>query len=321
MPGENPFYDAIIIGGGPAGLSAALVLGRCRRRVAVFDTRQPRNAASAAMHGFLSRDGVPPGEFLQICREQLARYPEVHLHLAEAIAAARDPDGFTLTLADRTEVRGRLLLLATGLIDELPDLPGFRQCYGQSIHHCPYCDGWEHRDQPIAIHGGKKPAAELAIELRLWSRDLVLCTDGPPELADREQARLAALGISINEAPIATLESENGQLRGVRFVNGSFLERSALFFSPGQWQHSRLGESLGCRIAPDGTIACAGGAFTGVPGLYAAGNTSSGLQLVIMAAAEGTLAAFSMNESLLAADTAAQLSSLHPTAQSRGERI
>lgn len=302
-----PLHDAIIVGGGPAGLSAALVLGRCRRDVVVFDTRQPRNAATGTMHGFLSRDGIAPGEFLQISREQLARYPGVQVHIEEVVAATRQQDAFTVRLRNGSEVRARLVLLATGLVDQLPDLPGVRQFYGQSVHHCPYCDGWERRDQALAVHGGRTASAELAIELRLWSRDLVICSDGPPEWTATDGERLARLGIGVREEPIAALEGEGGDMRGIRFADGTFLERQALFFSPFQWQHSPLAQSLGCRFNPEGLIECGTDTGTGVAGLYVAGNASHGLQLVIMAAAEGTQAAFSMNQALVASDTAAEL--------------
>lgn len=292
----NPTYDTIIAGGGPAGLSAALVLGRCRRKVLVCDIGRPRNHRSKAIHGFLSRDGTPPGEFAEICRDQLRRYPNVELRHAEIIDARIEGDGFSVELREGATETSRALLLATGIVDELPRIAGFDQFYGRSAHHCPYCDGWEHRDQPLAVLGGKLEAAELAIELLLWSKDVVLCTDGAPELTAKESGRLEQNGVRVIEDRIASLEGEGDVLRAIRFANGEALERAALFFSPRQMQRSPLGEKLGCEFCDDGSIQCTEGAETCVPGLYAAGNASRGLQLVIIAAAEGTRAAFAINE-------------------------
>jgi thioredoxin reductase len=171
------------------------------------------------------------------------------------------------------------------------------------VHLCPYCDGWEHRDQPIAIYGRGLAGCELALELLGWSSDIVLCTDGPSELTEEDSARLKKRHILVIETPIQMLEGENGQMERVRFADGKMIERCALFFSTPQQQRCELGRDLGCEFGEDGaTIVCERNAATNVPGLYAAGNATCGLQLVIMAAAEGTQAAFSINEALLDAD-------------------
>ena len=297
-----PGYEVIIVGGGPAGLSAALVLGRCRRSVLVCDIGHPRNERSKAMHGFLSRDGISPAEFGKICRDELRNYPSVELRLAEVAHARRDDDSFSVKMRDGSSETSKMLLLATGLVDELPKLQGFAQFYGRSAHHCPYCDGWEHRDQPLAIYGRKSQAVDLAIEMLLWSKDVVLCTDGGPEFSEEQRGDLAENGIRVIEAPIASLEGEGDALRGIRFKNGDFLERTALFFSPGQYQRSPLGEELGCEFCEESAIQCGEDTSTCVPGLFAAGNASRGLQLVIIAAAEGTRAAFAINDALCERD-------------------
>jgi thioredoxin reductase len=297
-------YDTIIAGGGPAGLSAALVLGRCRRRVLVCDTGKPRNQRSKAMHGFLSRDGTPPAEFAEICRAQLRDYPGVELRSIAVLDARREGDHFAVELGDGSSETSRTLLLATGIVDDLPKIEGFDRFYGRTAHHCPYCDGWEHRDQPLAVVGCKVEAADLAIELLLWSKDLVLCTDGPPDFSAEKRLELDHLGIRVIEAPIAALEGEGDVLGGIRFRDGRFLARAALFFSPGQKQHSPLAERLGCELCEAGSIQCAEDTETCVPGLYAAGNASRGLQLVIIAAAEGTRSAFAINERLCQDDRA-----------------
>jgi thioredoxin reductase len=293
-------YDAIIVGGGPAGLSAALVLGRCLRKVLVCDVGNPRNAPARIFNGYLSRDGSTPGEFLQISRDQLRRYDTVELRKAKVESAVRGDEGFAVTLDTAERIASRLLLIATGLVDELPDLENLKQFYGKTAHSCPYCDGWEHRGEPIVVAGGSQDAADLAIEMLLWSKDVVLCTNGPLECDAKARQHMKRCGVRVIETLIARLEGEGDALHGVRFSDGSFLPRKALFFSPGQHQRSSLAEQLGCKFCEeDGCIHCDENAATCIPGLYAAGNASRGVQLVIAAAAEGTLAAVAMNNLLV----------------------
>src|SRR5918994_7446853 len=223
--------DVIIVGGGPAGLSAALMLGRCRRSVVVFDTNQPRNAATQAVHGFLTRDGVPPREFLRMAREELRQYETVSIRDAEVVAAECQPEAcFSVSLAGGERVRSRKLLLATGVEDKLPQIDGFRDFYGRSVFHCPYCDGWELRDQPLAVYGRGERGSGLSLELTLWSRDLVLCTDGPCEIDADGQSRLARNRIPIREDPVARLEGRDGILSHIVFADGTRLARRAMFF-------------------------------------------------------------------------------------------
>jgi thioredoxin reductase len=297
--------DVIIVGGGPAGLSAALVLGRCRRRAIVFDAGHPRNEASRAMHGYLSRDGISPSDFLKIGREQLAPYDTIELRHAKVVNVERGDNRFTATVEGGERISARMLLLATGLVDELPKIEGFRQFYGVSAHNCPYCDGWEHRDQPLAVVGGNKEAADLALELLLWSKDVVLCTNGATECDPAALDQLEGNGVRTIDTPITRLVGTDGKLERIQFSDGTQIARSALFFSPGQHQRSHLSEQLGCEFCEDeACIKCDENAATCVPGVYAAGNASAGVQLVIAAAAEGMQAAFSINTALLEADAA-----------------
>jgi thioredoxin reductase len=296
-------WDTIIVGGGPAGLSAALALGRCRRHVFLADAGQPRNRASAHMHAFLTRDGIAPREFLRLGREQLGQYGTVRLKEGEVVGAERDGAGFAIALADGTRERGRTLLLATGVVDHVPPIAGIEPLYGRSVHHCPYCDGWEWRDHPLAVYGrGDAKGAGLALMMRQWSNDVVLLTDGPAAVSEDERTRLSAHGVRVVEDAIARLEGADGRLQRVVFGDGRTLARSALFFNTGQHQRSPLAEALGCSFDELGGVQAEDHGATGVAGVYVAGDASRDVQLVAVAAAEGLMAAVAINKKLLTAD-------------------
>jgi thioredoxin reductase len=298
-------YDVIVVGAGPAGLSAALILGRSRRRVIVCDTGHPRNAAADALHGYLTRDGINPLEFLRISREQLQQYDSVELRSVEVVGAAcREDARFDVTLTGGERLVTRKLLIATGVSDHLPGIPGFRELYGRSVFHCPYCDGWEVRDQPLAVYGRGERGLGLSLELTGWSRDLVLCTDGPAEIDAPGLARLDRTGIRIRGEQVVRLEGTDGILERVVFATGDELPRRALFFSTGQTQQSPLATSLGCELTEKGTVWTGKYETTHLPGLYVAGDASRAVQWVVVAAAEGAEAAFAINTDLLREDLA-----------------
>ena len=295
--------DVVIVGAGPAGLSAALMLGRCRRSVLVVDNGKNRNAASHALHGFLTRDGTPPSEFLRLAREELAQYETVELRSGEVVAAECQSNAFCITLASGEEVHSRKLLLATGVVDNLPEIPGFAELYGRSVFHCPYCDGWELRDQPLAIYGRGDRGAGVALELTGWSRDLVLCTDGPSEIDAESLDRLARNRIAVREERVARLEGNgDGILQRIVFATGEPLDRRALFFTTGQYQRSDLLMRLGCEFNDKGTVRTGKYETTHLSGLYVAGDASRAVQWVIVAAAEGAEAAFAINTDLIKED-------------------
>ncbi len=294
--------DVLIAGGGASGLSAALALGRCRRRVLVCDTGRPRNATSRALRGFITRDGTPPQEFLRMAREELGRYPCIELRSVAVEEIKRRDKGFDVTLADGSKVSPRMVLLATGIIDEMPPVPGFERFYGRGVHQCPYCDGWEHRDQVLAVYGGDAAALSLAAEVRQWSRHLVLCTDGGRSFSAEESATLRRTGMATRHERVLRLEGDGDALQRIVFEGAPPLECAALFFSPRQRQHSPLGKALGCAFNDEDQIECDERQQTSVPGVFAVGNAARGLQLVIIAAAEGTKAAFAVNEALCEQD-------------------
>lgn len=293
-------YDVIIIGGGPAGLSGALVLGRCDRRVLLLDSGQYRNSSSRAMHGFLSRDGTSPMELLRIAREQLAPYPVERVE-ARVVRAARAPEGFSVTLMDGTEVAARKLLLATGVSDVLPELEGLAALWGKSVFVCPYCDAWELRGQTLGVHGAG--GAELALSLRTWSDDVVLFTDGGEPPSADEARRLAAAGVRVVEDRVLRLVGRDGILERVELEGGRDEPRRALFLKLSQQPRSDLAEQLGLPIAGARTDTGARES-TRVPGLYVAGDASRDLMFAIIAAAEGATAAFAINCELQEEDQA-----------------
>jgi thioredoxin reductase len=300
-------YDAIIVGAGPAGLSAALILGRSRRQVLVCDTGRPRNAVSHAINGFLSRDGISPQEFLRLSREQLRKYDCVELRDAEVVDARCGSDArFAVRLANGEEIVARKLLIATGVEDHVPDVPGLHELYGRSVFHCPYCDGWEVRDLPLAVYGRGRRGLGLSLELTGWSRDIVLCTDGPSEIDDEGRLQLARARIPIRDERIERLEGRDGRLERVVFADGDVLARRALFFTTGQTQQSSLASSLGCELNEKGTVRTGKYESTHLAGLYVAGDASRAVQWVVVAAAEGAEAAFAMNTDLLREDLAAR---------------
>jgi thioredoxin reductase len=296
-------FDVIIVGAGPAGLSAALILGRCRRTVLICDTGKPRNASSHALHGYLTRDGISPAEFLAIGRQELAKYDTVEMRPVGATAAECRTDArFKVTLEDGEAVMSRKLLLATGVVDNLPKIAGLKELYGRSVFHCPYCDGWELRDEPIAVYGRGHRGLGLALELTVWTRDLVLCTDGPSEIDDEGRRRLERNGIAVREDRLAALEGHDGILERVVFENGHVLTRRALFFTTGQWQRSQLAIDLGCDLNEKGTVPTGRYETTHLPGLFVAGDASHAVQWVVVAAAEGAEAAFAINTDLVKED-------------------
>ena len=293
-------YDVIIVGAGPAGLNAALVLGRSRRRVLVCNAGQHRNAVSRALHGFLTRDGIDPHELLRIGRQELDRYDTVKVQDIGITNIESGSDHFTLSLSDETQLFARKVLLATGVVDELPDVPGFESFYGRSIFHCPYCDGWEVRDKPLAIYGHGPNGPGLALELTGWSPDLTLVTDGPWEISAADREQLSRNRVRVREQKIARFEGKDGILEHIVFEDGNALKCRAMFFNQGYSQHSDLAARLGADIDPHGDeIVSNRHQSTNVPGLYVAGDAAFHTHFAIIAASEGAIAALAINTALL----------------------
>lgn len=294
-------YDVVIIGGGPAGLSAALVLGRSCRRVLVLDAGNPRNAPSPAAHSMFTRDGDTPQELLRIGREQLRPY-DVELRTAEVTDVVQEEAGFAATLADGSRVSARRVLLSTGVMDRLPEIEGVRELWGKAVLHCPYCHGWEVRNEPVAVYANGETALELAPLVLCWSRDVVLCTGGPAEFPTEERERLERNGIVVREERVIRLEGKDGHLERIVFEDGTALARSAMFLRTFPRQHSDLPEKLGCDFTSVGLVQVDSLGKTSVPGVYAAGDLALRIHQVVVAAADGAIAGIAINHDLMTAD-------------------
>jgi thioredoxin reductase len=272
------------------------VLGRARWRVLVLDDGSPRNYATHEMHGVLGHDGLDPAELRARGRGELSGYG-VEVTPAEVEGAELLDGTVRVTSPGRTELT-RTVLLATGMLDELPDMPGFTDVWGTSAHTCPYCDGFEHRDERLAVLAAGDRAEHLAVLLRQWSDDVILLSNGPHTLAADQLARVEAIGVPVIETPIAGLASHDGRLRHVRLAGGNTLDRDALFFYVGWRLRTELARTLRCELRDDGSIAVDANQATTVDRVYAAGNASDPRALVPAAAGSGTTAAVAINTRL-----------------------
>ncbi len=297
---EIPSYDVVVVGGGAAGLSAALVLGRARRRVAVVDAGAPRNAPAAHMQGFLSRDGMPPADLLAAGRAEATGYG---VDLLEDEVVAIDP-GFVVRLAGGRAFHARRILIATGVRDELPEIPGVRERWGRDLLHCPYCHGWEVRDKPVGVLGTLPGSVDHAQLVRQWSDDVVFFVHTYDTTAD-ERDRLEARGVRIVSGEIARLVVEDDRLAGVELTDGRVIARTAVFIRPGNVPHADgLLAGLRCELDESGFATVDATGRTTTSGVWAAGNVVDPRAQVITAAGAGSAAAIAINADLVQEDVA-----------------
>ncbi|WP_066407723.1 NAD(P)/FAD-dependent oxidoreductase [Flavisolibacter tropicus] len=291
-------YDVIIVGGGPAGLNAAVVLGRCRRRVLLFDSGLYRNSKSQGMHNYLTRDDILPLDFLKICQEELKKYG-VERRIKRVVKAQKNADNvFVVEDEKGKEYLAKKLLIATGLMDNVPEIEGFKEMYGKSIHHCPYCDGWEVRDKRLGVYAKDKDGSELALSLKGWSEHITLYTDGKNKVKPAKREYLEANNISVVRWPIQRLIGTDGQLEKISFKNGEEQACDALFFVNGYTQHCNLAETFNCEMGKKGVVITNRFQQTSIPGLFVAGDADKDMHLVVVAAAEGAKAGVIINKEL-----------------------
>ncbi len=302
-------FDVVVIGGGAAGLSAALVLSRARRTVAVVDAGRPRNAPAAHMQGYLSRDGLPPAELLAAGRREVREYGVDVIDGAVTAVAGSAAAGFTVRIAGREPVVARRVLLATGLTDVLPDIPGLAHRWGRDLLHCPYCHGYEVRDQPLGVLGGTPGAVQHALLVRQWSAD-VLFFPHTDAVDDAEREQLRSRGVGLVEGRVAGLVVADDRLAGVGLEDGRIVARSAVFVRPRLRSNAVVARSAGCLLDGNGWPTTDDTLRTSVPGIWAAGNVADPRAQVITAAGEGSSAAIAINADLVAEDVARDVARL-----------
>jgi len=303
-------YDVVVVGGGAAGLSGALALSRARRSVLVVDSGAPRNAPAGHVHNYLGREGSPPGDLLAVGRAEVAGYGGRFLD-AEVDSAAAVDGGFVVTLSDGRAVRGRRLLVTTGLVDELPTVPGVRERWGRDVLHCPYCHGWEVRDQAIGILATHPMGAHQALMWRQWSADVTLFLHTAPPPSDEQWEELAARGVSVVTGEVVELETDGDRLTGVRLADGHVIARDAVVVAPRFTARSAVLTSLGLAAEPVlmgthvmGTAVPADpNGATAVPGVWVAGNVTDLTAQVIASASGGLRAGAVINADLIAEET------------------
>lgn len=304
-------YDVVVVGGGAAGLSAALALGRARRSVLVIDGGAPRNAPAGHVHNYLAREGTSPAELLAIGRAEVASYGGEVVAGVVTSAKALDDDGFMVSLADGGEVRARRLLVTTGLVDELPDVPGLAERWGRDVLHCPYCHGWEVRDQAIGVLSTGPMAVHQALMFRQWSADVTLFLHTGPVPNETEREQLAARGIAVVEGEVTGLDMTGDRLTGVRLDTGEIVPCQAVVVAPRFNARADVLTSLGLEAVEQKVEGHVIGTYvpadptgaTAVPGVWVAGNVTDLRAQVISSAAAGLNAAAAVNSDLIAEDT------------------
>jgi thioredoxin reductase len=302
--------DCAIIGGGPAGLNAALVLGRAKRKVLLFDDNNPRNAVTLHSHGFITRDGVTPAEFRRIGYGEIAKYPSVEVHTGRILAVNTEKSGqgaqgaqgraFELIAEGGERYIAANIILAAGLRETLPAIENIHSFYGRSLFSCPYCDGWELRDKPlVVIAESEKGASHLPRVVSNWSRDLVVCTNGHRALSDEQKRFFERYGIRVIEEPITALVGQGGRLERITFRNRPDIERAGGFVETERRQATTIGQELGCETDEAGGIVTDGLGRTNIEGVYAAGDAVTFMQAqLVWAAAAGSRAAVGVNTDL-----------------------
>lgn len=303
---KNPdHYDCVIVGAGPAGLSAALILARCRRRIAIFDDNRPRNYAARAVNGYLGRDGVRPPELRRLAEKELEKYAVKvrRSTITKVVRQRASSSSYRFKVVEETGRSNlcRRIIIATGMRDCLPEISNLTRYYGRGVYHCPYCDGWENRDKKIVVLGSGKPGVNNALSMLQWSGQVRLCTSGTP-LSSELRKIMKSKGIGYIEEEIDRLEGDRYRLRRIVFRSGKQISCDAFFFSSEKLQQSALAVALGCKTVDGNTIKTEHKQISDPEGIYIAGDADGDVQFAIVAAAEGAIAATAVNKELTRED-------------------
>ncbi len=295
---EKHSLDVAIIGGGPAGLNAALVLGRARKHVAVIDEGHPRNNVTHETHGFLTRDGISPGEFRRIAKEEISVYPTVSFVLDTAVSIAGTDGQFQIVTARGKTFSSKKVLFAVGMKDEPLDIPGLQEVYGKSAFVCPYCDAWELRDKPLVVIYKGAELMHFAPLISGWTNRFTICTNGPDDLTDAEREEIQRHQVPLFDSPIRHIDSSDGIVRQVVLEDGMTVPCRGIFFKPELVTGSDLPRTIGCEFTEAGAIVVDELGKTNVPGVYSAGDAASRLHQAIAAASMGAFVAAVINNEL-----------------------
>lgn len=291
--------DCAVIGGGPAGLNASLVLGRSRRKTVLFDDNKPRNAVVSESHGFITRDGVDPQEFKRIGHAELAKYPDVEIQKQRVVRVYKEDGLFHLEAGNGERFEAKRIILAMGFKEVLPDVERVAEFYGKSLFSCPFCDGWEMRDKALVVISDNEAASHMVKVASNWTEDLIYCTNGR-QLLEEEKSLLESRGIQIYEEKIRALNGDNGKLAEVLFEDGRAISREGGFITPEWMLASDIAASLGCKLNDRGGVENDAMKRTNIEGVYACGDVSlAGASQLIFAAAEGSMAAISINAAMI----------------------
>ncbi|MFC4596709.1 NAD(P)/FAD-dependent oxidoreductase [Cohnella hongkongensis] len=288
---NESLLDVAIIGGGPAGLNAALVLGRARKNVAVVDEGRPRNAVTREAHGFLTRDGISPSEFRRIAKEQISAYPSVSFVAGTAVSIAGSDGHFQISTEEGSVLTSKKVLFAAGMKDRPLDIPGLAEAYGKSAFVCPFCDGWELRDEPLVVINSGAELLHFAPLIAGWTDRFTICTNGPDELTDEQREELRRHRVPLFDSPIRRIESDDGIVRQVVLEDGTTVPCRGIFFKPKLVPGSDLPRAIGCEMSETGTVVVDVFGKTNVPGVYSAGDAASRMHQAIAAASMGSIAA------------------------------
>ena len=287
--------DCIVVGGGPAGLNASLVLGRAKKKIILFDDNKPRNSVTHESHGFITRDKIKPSEFKRIALDNLREYPDITIKNQRVFDIKTENDHFVILTNDGLTYQSRKVILATGLKDILPNIKGIHECYGTSLFSCPFCDGWELKDHPLVVISEDERALHMTKMISNWSQDVVVCTNGKKVFSNEQKHILAKKDIEVIEEEIEYIEGDGGNLRSIFLKSGREVARAGGFVTTGLQQASPLAQILGCSMNNMGGIETDKAGRTNIAGVYACGDNSiiAPAQLII-AAAEGSKAAMAV---------------------------